>query len=172
MKELKYPLEQVLIVKKGRVEKAEKVVQEKERALQVEKEKLKKIEAERDIVLKHHGEKLAQLREAMDEGTTSDEVLQMKAYLKVVKENLAKEEAKVKQQKEQVRLADKNLQDALLDLKKKRMEEEKIKLHKEHWMHETKLETAREEAKEFDEIGQVLYESHRKKKKLQDEGEK
>lgn len=161
----KYPLEQVWAVKKERVRKAEKVVDEKKRALEVEQEKLKKIEAERDAVLKHHNEKLAQLRKALDEGTTSDEVLQMKAYLKIVKEKLAKEEAKVKEQKNQVRIAEKNLEEAKKDLHKKRIEEEKIKMHHEEWLKEMKRELAKHEAKEHDEIGQVLYEAHRRKKK-------
>jgi flagellar biosynthesis chaperone FliJ len=161
---IKYPLEQVLAVKRDRVEKAERVVEEKKRALNVEQEKLKKVEAERDVVLNHHNAKLAQLRKALDEGTYSDEVIQMKAYLKVVKEKLVKEQEKVKVQKEQVRIAEKNLEDARRDLKKKRLEEEKIHLHKEQWLKEMKAEHAKLEAKEQDEIGQVLYESKRRKK--------
>jgi flagellar biosynthesis chaperone FliJ len=160
----KYPLEQVLAVKKDRVEKAEKVVEEKKRALEVELEKLKKVEEERNRVLKHHNEKLAQLRKALDEGTTSDEVLKMKAYLKVVKEKLAKEEEKVKTQKKQVQIAEQNLEHAKTELKKRRLEEEKISLHKGEWTKETRAEEAKQEAKEQDEIGQVLHESHKKKR--------
>jgi flagellar biosynthesis chaperone FliJ len=161
---IKYPLEQVLAVKRDRVEKAEKVVEEKKRALEVEQEKLKKVEEERNIVLNHHNDKLAQLRHALDTGTTSDEVLQMKAYLKVVKEKLVKEEAKVKAQQEQVKIAERHLEQAKHDLKKRRLEEEKISLHKEQWVKEMKIEQAKQEAKEQDEIGQVLYEAKRPKK--------
>ncbi len=160
----KYPLEQVLAVKKDRVRKAEKVVEEKKRALNVEEEKLKKVEEERNRVLNHHNDKLAQLRKAMDEGTTSDEVLQMKAYLKVVKEKLKKEEEKVKAQKEQVRIAERNLDEARKELKKKRLEEEKIQLHKEQWTKEARAEADKKEAKEQDEIGQVLHEAQKKKR--------
>jgi flagellar biosynthesis chaperone FliJ len=161
---LKYPLEQVLAVKKDRVEKAQKVVDEKKRALEVEKNKLEKLVAERDAVLKHHKDKLAQLRKALDEGTTSDEVIRMKNYLKVVKERLVKEEAKVKAQQEQVRIAEKNLEAARADLQRKRVEEEKILLHKEHWEKEMQAEIAKKEAKEHDEIGQLLHESKKRKK--------
>lgn len=161
----KYPLEQVLSVKKERVRKAEKLVEEKRKALEVELEKLKKVEAARDEVLNHHKDKLAQLRKVLDEGTTSDEVIQMKVYLKVIKEKLAKEETKVKEQKTHVRTAEKNLEDAKKDLFKKRIEEEKIKLHHEQWLKEMKSELSKQEAREHDEIGQVLYESHRRKKK-------
>lgn len=165
MAKIQYPLEQVLSVKKDRVDKAQKVVEEKKRALAVEQEKLKKVEAERDAVLTHHNDKLAQLRKALDEGTTSDEVLKMKAYLKVVKEKLVKEEAKVKEQQQHVRNAEKNLETAEKELKKRRIEEEKLRLHKEEWMKEMNAELAKKETKEHDEIGQVLYESHRRKKK-------
>ena len=164
-KEPKYPLEQVLDVKKDRVEKAEKVVKEKKRALEIEEEKLKKIEKERDIVLNHHKDKLAQLRKALDEGTTSDEVLQMKAYLKVVKEKLIKEEAKVKEQQKQVKTAEQNLETAKQDLHRKRMEVEKIQLHKEEWTKETRKEMQREEAKEHDEVGTTMHQAHKRKHK-------
>lgn len=159
-----YPLEQVLSIKKDRVEKAEKVVTEKKRALQIELDKLKTVEEERDVVRNHHQDKLTQLRAALDEGTTSDEVLQMKAYLKVVKAKLLKAEEKVKQQKEQVRNAEKQLEEARKDLQMKRLEEEKITLHKQEWEKETNREIAKKEAIDQDEIGQVLYESHRKNK--------
>lgn len=161
---IKYPLEQVLAVKRDRVEKAERIVEEKKRAAAVEQEKLKKVEEERDQVLNHHRDKLAQLRKALDEGTYSDEVIQMKVYLKVVKERLVKEEEKVRLQKEQVRIAEKNLEDARRELKKRRLEEEKISLHKEQWVKEMKAEHGKQEAKEQDEIGQVLYETKRQKK--------
>lgn len=160
----KYPLEQVLAVKKDRVEKAERLVEEKKRALEVEEEKLKKVEAERDRVLHHHNDKLAQLRKALDEGTYSDEVIQMKTYLKFVKEKLVKEEEKVKVQKEQVRIAERNLEEARKELKKRRLEEEKLALHKEQWLKEMKAEHAKQEAKDQDEIGQILYEIKRRKK--------
>ncbi|MFZ0564618.1 MAG: flagellar FliJ family protein [Chlamydiales bacterium] len=162
---LKYPLEQVLEVKRDRVEKAERVVEERKRALQIEENKLKKVEKERDKVLNHHNDKLAQMRQAFDEGTTSEEILQMKRYLKVVKEQLAKEEEKVREQKKQVHQAERKLEEAKKDLHRKRIEEEKIKTHKEEWLKEAKAHIKREEAKEHDEIGQILYEGLKRKKK-------
>jgi len=160
----KYPLEQVLQVKRDRVEKAEKVVEEKKRALDIEKEKLKKVIAERDAVKEHRNSKMAQLRKALDEGTTSDEVLKMKAYIKVVAERLVKEEEKVKKQEEQVKNAEKALENAKMELKKKRLEEEKIKIHREEWEKEMKKEMASQEAKDQDELGQLMHESQRRKK--------
>lgn len=165
---VKYPLEQVLAVKRDRVEKAEKVVEEKKRALKVEQEKLEKLEAEMNRVLDHHSAKLAQLRHALDTGTTSDEVLQMKAYLKTVKDKLEKEKAKVKAQTQVVKTALRNLELAREELKKKRLEEEKILLHKEQWVKEMKKEINKKEAAVEDEIGQVLHESKRRVKKEQE----
>lgn len=164
MKPPKYPLEQVLQVKKDRVEKAEKVVLEKKRALDIENEKLQKAEKERDIVKNHYNDKLGQLRKAMDEGTTSDEVLQMKNYLKIAKENMQKEEVKVQKQKEQVKVAEKNLEIAKEDLNRKKIEEQKIKMHKEEWAKEMKIEMAKAETKEEDELGQVIFEKHKRGK--------
>lgn len=160
----KYPLEQVLTVKKDRVDKAEKVVKEKQRALEIEEEKLRRVEKERDQVKSHHADKLAQLRAAMDEGTTSDEVLQMKAYLKVVQEKLKKAEEKVKEQSKQVATAQKNLDVAKEDLRQKRVEQEKIEIHKEEWEKQSKKERAAEEAKQQDEIGQAMYQAHKRRK--------
>lgn len=163
MKKPKYPLEQVLDVKKDRVTKAQKVVLEKKRALEIEEEKLQKAQKERDLVLDHHKDKLQKLRGAMDSGTTSDEVLQMKSYLKVVKEKLQKENLKVEKQKEQVKTAQKNLDAALVDLNRKRIEEEKIKMHKDEWSKSMDRELLKYETKEEDELGSQIYE-HKKRK--------
>lgn len=165
MGKAKYPLDQVLQVKRNRVEKAEKVVEEKKRALNIEEEKLKKVEEERNQVLNHHKDKLAQLRKAMDEGTNSEEILQMKSYLKIVKEKLAKEEIKVQKQKEVVKLAEKNLQIAKDDLHRKRIEEEKIKMHKEEWSKEMQKEERIQEEKDEDEMGTTIFEREKRKKR-------
>lgn len=165
MKLPKYPLEQVLEIKHDRVKKAQKVVDEKKRILEGEEKKLYELEKERDRVLHHHNDKLKQLRAVLDEGTTSTEVIQMKVYLKITKEKLVKEEAKVKEQQKQVQTAKKNLEAAQKELYRKRIEEEKIILHKDNWMMQTKIEIEKNEAKEHDEIGQVFYESAKRKKK-------
>lgn len=161
----KYPLEQVLEVKKDRVQKAEKALIEKKRALEIEMEKLRKAEAERDVVLNHHKDKLTQLRSAMDTGTTSDEVIQMKGYLKSVKEKLVIEEAKVKKQQEQVKNAEKQVELARLEFQKKRVELEKINLHKVEWKTDEAKELVKEEEKAEDEMSGVIHERERRKKK-------
>ncbi|AAP04788.1 hypothetical protein [Chlamydia caviae] len=161
----KYPLEPVLTIKKDRVDRAEKVVKEKRRLLEIEQEKLREIEAARDKVKNHYMQKIQQLRELLDEGTTSDAVLQRKAYIKVVAVQLAEEEEKVNKQKESVLAASKELEKAEVNLAKRRKEEEKTRLHKEEWMKEALKEEAREVEKEQDEMGQLLHQLRKNKQR-------
>jgi len=161
----KYPLEPVLIVKKDRVDRAEKIVKEKRRLLEIEQEKLREKEAERDKVKNHYMQKIQQLRELLDEGTTSDAILQIKSYIKIVAVQLAEEEEKVNKQKDAVLVAAKELEKAEVNLMKRRKEEEKTRLHKEEWLKEALKEEARAEEKEQDEMGQLLHQLRQKKQR-------
>lgn len=152
-----YPLKQVLEIKIRRVEDQEKVVKEKKEILAKEKEKLAQKEAERDKVLNHHTDKLNQMRTIMDEGTTSPKIQQMKAYIKVVKERLKAEEKKVKDQKDQVNLAEKNLQQAQDDLKAKRLEVDKLQSHRVDWEKTMRRELEVIEGREQDELGNTIF---------------
>ncbi|MGK5594193.1 MAG: type III secretion T3S chaperone [Parachlamydiaceae bacterium] len=157
-----YPLQQVLEIKKRRVEDAEKIVAEKRGLLKQEEDKLKQRERERDKVQKHHQDKLQQMRDEMDSGTTSPKIQQMKVYLKVVQENLKVEEKKVKDQKEQVKIAERNLENAISHLKMKRLEVDKLQTHRKDWEKEMRKEEEITEAKEQDEIGSVVYMMHKR----------
>jgi flagellar biosynthesis chaperone FliJ len=157
MANVAYPLKQVLEVKQKRVEDAEKLVQEKRLALQKEQEKLVEREKERDKAIKHHTDKLMQLRHSLDEGTTSDKILQMKAYLKVAKERVKVEEKKVKEQQDQVEIANKNLQAAQLELRLKRQEVDKMHTHRQDWEKQMRKEEEIIEGREQDEIGTVIF---------------
>ncbi|EPP34551.1 hypothetical protein CP10139811_0782 [Chlamydia ibidis] len=161
----KYPLEPVLAIKKDRVDRAEKVVKEKRRLLEIEQEKLREREADRDKVKNHYMQKIQQLRELLDEGTTSDPVLQMKSYIKVVAVQLSEEEEKVSKQKESVLAAAKELEAAEASLAKRRKEEEKTRLHKEEWMKEALKEEARAFENEQDEMGQLLHQLRKQKQR-------
>lgn len=158
-----YPLESVLTIKKDRVERAEKVVKEKKKLLDQEQMKLKERELERDKVKNHYMSKVHQLREKLDDGTTSDTVLQMKAYIKVVALSLAEEEDKVNKQKEQVLAANKEVVRAEVELTKRRKEEEKTRLHKEEWLKEALKAEALKEENEQDEMGQLLHQLRKQK---------
>lgn len=160
-----YPLGQVLQVKERRVEEAENVVREKQAALEKEQNILKQREADRDKAKKHYDDKLKQMRDEMDEGTTSPKIQQMKAYLKVVKERVAAEEKKVKDQKVQVENAEKNLQAAKDDLKAKRQEVDKLKTHRTDWLKEMRKEQEIVEGREQDELGSIIFTTHRPRRK-------
>lgn len=160
-----YPLKQVIEVKQKRVDDAEKVVREKQQILTQEQKKLAEKEAERDKVKDHKQEKLKQLRDTLDEGTTTTKIQQMKVYLKVVDEKLKVEEKKVHDQKEQVKIAEKNLEQAKLDLQKKRQEVDKLFMHKKDWDAEKQKELAVIEGREQDELGAIIHTAHHRKRR-------
>lgn len=158
-----YPLAQVIDVKKRRVEEAEKVVAEKKIALEQEIEKLTARQKERDQVKDHRQAKLDQLRSEMDHGTTCPKIIQMKVYLKIVDEKLKIEEKKVSDQKEQVKIAEQNLENAKIELKRKRQEVDKLLTHKKDWEIEARKEEEIMEGREQDELGSVMYLVHHRK---------
>lgn len=152
-----YPLGQIIDVKQKRVEDAEKVVKEKELALEKEQQILKQREEERDKAKAHYNDKLKQMRDEMDQGTTSPKILQMKAYLKIAKERIAAEEKKVKDQQQQVEIAEKNLEAAKNDLKLKRQEVDKLLSHRADWLKEMRKEQEIIEGREQDELGSIIF---------------
>ncbi len=152
-----YPLEQVLEIKRRRVEAAEKVVIKCEEELAREKEKLAKCERARDQVKNHKKAKIEQLRDEYDRGTTSDKIDQMKLYLAVVEEKLEAEEQKVIAQKKQVKAAEKSLEAAREELRLKRKEEEKILTHRDEWLKEVKKEVQLKEAIAQNELGSIMF---------------
>lgn len=158
-----YPLEQLATIKKKKLEEAERVLKEKRLALAKEEEKLVKVQEERDKVKKHRFDKLTQLREALDAGSPAEKIQQMKAYLKVVDEQLKQKEAKVREQQKNVDAAQKAVDAALADLFKKQKDVEKLDIHREEWQKEEKREEVRKEAIETDEMGAGMH-TRRKKR--------
>ena len=152
-----YPLLELLDVKHRRVEIAEAVVKEKSRLLEIEHQKLLEREAARDKVKSHLKDKVNQLRQLMDGGTTSDKIDGGKIYIKVVQERLAVEEKKVKDQKQQVDLAQKNLDIAKNQLKDRERERDKIITHRQEWTKETKKEFQVIETRAEDELGSMMF---------------
>jgi flagellar biosynthesis chaperone FliJ len=159
-----YPLSQVLDLKKKRVDDALKVVKEKTAALEAEEKKLAEAEKIRDKAKAVYDDKLKQIRHALDTGENTVKLRQMRDYLKLVKEDLQKEEEKVKQQKKQVEIAEAQLDLAKRDLKEKRKDLEKIEMHKELWQQEQKKEEIRKEGHETDELGTISHLFHKQKK--------
>lgn len=166
MARMVYPLKQVLEVKQKRVEEAEKAVKEKMNALEKEKEKLKEREADRDKAIKHHTDKLTQLREELDQGTTTDKIIQMKDYLKIAKERVKVEEKKVKEQQDQVDIAAKNLQAAQNELRLRRQEVDKLETHRKDWVKQMHKEEEVIEGREQDEIGTIIFSARHRQQSL------
>lgn len=163
--EIVYPLKQIIEVKERRVDEAEKIVKEKRAALEKAQQVLEEKERERDKAKKHHDDKLDQLRKTMDEGTTSPKIQQMKVYLKIVKERVAAEEKKVKDQKVQVEAAEKALAEAIKNLKIKRQEVDKLNSHKVDWTKEMRKELEIVEAREQDELGSIIHTTRNRKRR-------
>jgi flagellar biosynthesis chaperone FliJ len=153
----KYPLEQLAIIKQKKLEEAEKALKEKKEALIKEEEKLKAVEKERDKVKEHRIAKLQQLRDKLDEGTSTDKIQQMKYYLKVVDEKLKGKELKVKEQQKQVENAQKQVELARQDFLKKQQDVEKLRLHREEWEKEMRLVLEHIEGLESDELGSAMH---------------
>ncbi|MCB1118775.1 MAG: YscO family type III secretion system apparatus protein [Chlamydiia bacterium] len=152
-----YPLEQVLDVKKKRVEDAERHVMEMRKALEREQDKLKEREKERDRVKQHYQDKLDQFREEISHETTTRKIQNLKNYLKVAKENVTIEEKKVRDQQEQVELAEKKLEEAQKALELRRREVDKLETHKEDWLVEQRKEEEIMMGREQDELGSVMH---------------
>lgn len=152
-----YPLEDVLKVKMKRVEDAERNLRQRKLELAQEEERLKEREKERDAVQKHMTDKVNQFRRELDAGTNTAKITQMKDYMKVVREKLMIEEKKVKDQKDRVKGAEKRVEEAKLDLLQKQKEVDKLKEHKENWLKGVAKELEVFEAKEHDELGNIVY---------------
>lgn len=161
-----YPLEDVLKVKIKRVEDAEKALNQRRLELAQEQERLKEREKERDAVKKHMQDKLTQFRQELDSGTNTAKITQMKDYMKVVQEKLAAEEKKVKDQKDKVKQAEKKVEEAKADLNHKQKEVDKFKEHKVNWNVAMNKELEVFEAKEQDELGNIIFTLQQKKKQL------
>ena len=165
----KYPLEDLLMIKIKRFDQAIKVFEEKTEILLKEQEKLFELETERDEVLSHKMDKLKQLREALDSGTRTDKIQQMKVYIEVVDDRVASKQKKVDAQKTVVDKAEKELEEAKKNLFEKKKDLEKIKIHKDEWTIEERELAKQLEDLEQDEIGAIRdvlrkYEQRKKKK--------
>ena len=152
-----YPLEQLATIKQKRLEEAEKVLKEKKLILEQEEKKLQDLEKQRDEVKQHKDEKLAQLRQGLDEGIAPAKILEMQRYIKIVQEKLIIREKKVQDQKKNVESAQKNVDLAKENLLKKQQDIEKIQLHKKEWKKEVAKEQVRIDAIETDELGSQVH---------------
>jgi len=153
MNPLNYPLEQLVTIKKNRFDQAVKLLEEKKSILEKAYDKLYDLTKERDEALEHKMAKLKQLRDALDAGTTTDKIQQMKVYLKIVEEKLKEKEKKVVEQQKQVDAAQKQVDIATETLFQRKKDLEKLEMHKAEWEKEVIYWTERKEAEQHDEQG-------------------
>ncbi len=158
MKKPKYPLEEIEQIKKKRLEEAEKSLQEKKQFLEKEQKKLDQYTKELELIKQHKIDKIRQMMDEMEKGTTSDQIMIKERYLKVVvEEKLKREHAKVVEQKKEVNKAVDEVEKARILLEQRRQDVEKLRLHREDWEVEMRRLEAAEENKETDEIGTTMH---------------
>ncbi|MDN3508115.1 MAG: type III secretion T3S chaperone [Simkaniaceae bacterium] len=152
-----YPLHQVVEIKQKRLDEAERVLKQKRQELENEETKLRTREEELETSKAHYDEKIKQLRDELDAGTTSDKIDQMKNYLHIVEDDLKLRKKKVKEQQELVIKAQEAVEIARLDMLQKQRDIEKLSIHKGEWEKEESKEALRQEAIEQDEIGTIRH---------------
>ena len=160
----KYPLNQLVRIKKRRLEEAERVLKQKRKELENEIEKQKQAEKVCNECKQHKEDKLNQLRTKLDEGTTSDKVKVMKDYLLVVDEELKEKEKKVEDQIQEVKKAREKVETARQDFLKKQQDIEKLSMHYEEWKKEMSTLAQYEEGLETDELGSVIHNLKKRKR--------
>ncbi len=157
MEALHYPLEQLLSIKNRRFEKAVTLLEEKKALVLAAEKKLEEIAKERDKVLEHKNDKLRQIREELDKGTTSDKIKQMKAYIDLVKEKLIEAERKIASQQKLLDAAKEQMEIARIEVIKKQREVEKLKIHKQRWQKEANYFLERQDQVEQDDLGSAKF---------------
>lgn len=161
-----YPLEQIISIKKNRFDQAVKTLEAKKEILEKAYEKLFDLTQEKDEVETHKKAKLDQIRAALDEGTTTDKIQQMKVYLKTVDEKWVEKKKKVAAQQKVVDAAQAQVDLATDDLFQKKKDLEKLELHKKEWTKEMMYMVERKEEVEHDEQGSATHQMLKREEKM------
>jgi chromosome segregation ATPase len=162
---LQYPLSQLITIKKTRYDQAIKILTEKKQILAKEQEKLQKVKSQRDKVLEHKKDKLHQIQQEWEHGTTSDKIKQMDTYVQVVDERLTECEKKVQQQQQIVENAQQQVAIAKKELFARQKDVDKLEIHKKEWEKEVKYWTEQQATIEHDELGSAQYTMRKQQKK-------
>jgi NhaP-type Na+/H+ and K+/H+ antiporter len=158
VKKPKYPLEEIDQIKKKRFEEAEKSLQEKKEYLAKEQKKLEQYMKDLELIKQHKIEKIRQMMDEMQKGTTSDQIMLKERYLKVVvEEKLKREHAKVFEQQKEVKKAQDEVEKARVLLEQRRQDVDKLRMHREDWEQEVRKELEAFDVKETDEIGTTIH---------------
>jgi len=148
-----YPLEQLIAIKKQRLEKAERNLLEAKQQLEQEELALKrKMQECREAQDVHDGTVL-HFYDVFQQGLSSNEILQHKEKMKNTLEKVREEEENAQKQRTVRDTAQAKRQDCQRVVQRKRVELEKISMHRKEWKREELLEEIRDLASEQDEIG-------------------
>lgn len=163
-----YPLEQIIHIKKKRFDEALKILEEKKEILEKAYEKLFDLTEEHTQADNHKKAKLEQIRQELDSGTTSDKILQMKAYFKNVEEEVKQKKKKMDDQQVVVDNAQKQVDIATDDLFQKKKDLEKLELHKKEWQKEENYRIEKKDQDEQDEQGSTSFNRLKREQKLRE----
>lgn len=167
-----YPLEQIIHIKKRRFDEAVKILEQKKELLEKAYEKLFDVTEEFNKAETLRQAKLLQLRTSMDEGTTTDKIIQMKDYLKTCTEEAKEKKKKVDDAQKKVDDAQQAVDTATDDLFQKKKDLEKLELHKKEWQKEDNYLTEQKDQLEQDEQGSTSFNRSQREKKLRSQGDK
>lgn len=158
-----YPLKQLFLIKKMRLEEAERMLKQAKEQLKKAEAKLERAKKKCQEVVDRKNNKLKSLRDSFKRGTTSDKIEEIEVYIKeVIQEELKVEEENVQKEMQLVKKAEEAVEEARKNHYKKHQALEKIELHKKEWEKETKYEEIIKENIETDELGSI---GHYKKRK-------
>lgn len=165
MKKKKYPLSQIVEIKKRRLEDAEIILKMKRSALEAAEKDLKEKRKKLNETQKLKLETIEKHFKKISEGTTSDVLKRHETYMKeVIEVKITEEKKAVDEQKKVVKEAERELEAARIDRLKKNQELEKIYMHKKEWTKEIQKEMVSEEAALGDELGTSMHARKSKKR--------
>jgi|SRR3990172_7777731 len=153
-----YRLQIVLDKRLKAKEDAEKVLAESQKALEAEKKKEQQcVEAVEQAKQKKEDFKAEMNRKIMEENLEVEKIKMLKNYLKSLDFEIKRAEERLEEQKLQVQKAEQVVEQKRQVLVEATKEHQAIEKHKEKWVQTIKKEIEEAEAKEQEEVGNVLY---------------
>lgn len=160
----KYPLHQIDIIKKKRLDQAERALREKREEERVVQEKYDRAKQDRQKALEARDNKLNLLREKMDEGAPSAKIETIRVYLKIVDETFQQKHQIYETFADKLRGAQEATEAARQEVIQRQKDQEKMQEHRKQWDKEMRAFDEQEEAKLTDDMGTVRFIKDKQKK--------
>lgn len=157
----KYRLEALLRIKQRLKKKAEVRLAHAIKALMEAREKLKKLEEEKAEIIRKWEESRKDMKAKMISGPMVGEGNVHVNYLKKLKEDEEAKEEEIEDQKQVVEEAEEGVALARREYIDACKELQVMEKHKELWEKKVKAEITRREAREMDELGNVIHQLRR-----------